>query len=143
MKHPRAGLRPRLRDGRQRSRASGIADTGDTIDENSPRHRGGDRDFNLRAFGLAHREGAEMTKIPNTMVEFLVDNLENVGLEVTMQEGATALAAAGVEYLIAALTAIRDVEIPDVPDADFQRRAREDLQEIARAALIRATGATP
>ena len=45
--------------------------------------------------------------------------------------------------LIAALVAIKDCEIPDVPDADFQRRARQDLQEIAHAAIVKALGETP
>ena len=45
------------------------------MNENSHRHRGGDRDFSLRAFGLAHRERAKiMTHLlgPIALVSYVV-----------------------------------------------------------------------
>ena len=38
--------------------------------------------------------------------------------------------------IVGALLAIADCATPDIPDADFQRRARYDLQEIARSVVF-------
>jgi hypothetical protein len=58
-----------------------------------------------------------------------------------LDDARDALEAAGVGELMAALIAIRDREIPDVDDACFQRRARQDLQEISRAVLAKVKAA--